>query len=460
MPIHMVILSSDLLFWLLLLGMGGSVLWLRRQEMMLRPWRQILASPVAVACLMVLLTYIGIAFLDSIHFRHAASGTQVYTTQSVLDWLLAPIADAHEKTYSSPFASTLYMQTVYKNAAGETVRGFAPLTHVYQATSSLDQTWHIMSRAFMGALLAAVIMIVPITLTLWVIAKTKSLSLRAYWHSLRSGQSRFAVHSCLFTVLVLAMLIGALLGLARQYHIFGTDKIGGDVFYETLKSIRTGVLIGSLTTVFMLPFALLLGMLAGYFGGWIDDVIQFVYTVLSSIPGVLLISAAILALQLFINQNPDMFPTLLARADARLLALCAILGIMSWTGLCRLLRAETFKLRELDFVTAAKSLGVRQSRILLRHILPNIFHIIIITIVIDFSGLVLAEAVLSYVGVGVDPTMMSWGNMINSARLELAREPIVWWPLIAAMIFMFVLVLALNLFADKVRDAFDPRMNA
>ena len=95
--------------------------------------------------------------------------------------------------------------------------------------------------------------------------------------------------------------------------------------------------------------------------------------------------------------------------------------------------------------------------ILLRHLLPNVMHLVLITVVIDFSGLVLAEAVLSYVGVGVDPAMISFGNMINGARLELAREPVVWWQLAAAFLFMFVLVLAANLFADQVRDALDPK---
>ena len=96
--------------------------------------------------------------------------------------------------------------------------------------------------------------------------------------------------------------------------------------------------------------------------------------------------------------------------------------------------------------------------ILGRHILPNVLHIVLIIVVLDFSGLVLAEAVLSYVGVGVDPSTISWGNMINGARLELAREPIVWWSLVAAFVFMFTLVLSANLFADAVRDAFDPRI--
>ncbi len=240
-------------------------------------------------------------------------------------------------------------------------------------------------------------------------------------------------------------------------HLLGTDKVGQDVLYLTLKSIRTGLLIGTLTTLIMLPAAILLGILAGYVGGWVDDVIQYLYTTLNSIPGVLLIAAAVLMMQVVIDTHPHWFATAAERADARLLALCAILGVTSWTGLCRLLRGETLKLREMEFVQAARAFGVTRMRIMLRHILPNVMHIVLIAVVMDFSGLVLAEAVLSYVGIGVDPNTISFGTMINAARLELAREPMVWWSLASAFTFMFVLVLAANLFADAVRDAFDPR---
>ena len=116
------------------------------------------------------------------------------------------------------------------------------------------------------------------------------------------------------------------------------------------------------------------------------------------------------------------------------------------------------KLREMDYVQAAQAFGVGHFKIIMRHLLPNVMHIVMISIVLDFSGLVLAEAVLSYINIGVDPSMHSWGNMINSARLEMAREPIVWWSLAAAFVFMFVLVLAANLLSDVVRDAFDPRL--
>jgi peptide/nickel transport system permease protein len=213
------------------------------------------------------------------------------------------------------------------------------------------------------------------------------------------------------------------------------------------------------TTLVTLPLALLLGIAAGYLRGWVDDLVQYIYTVLSSIPSVLLIAAAVLMMQVTIDNHPQWFDTSAARADLRLVFLCLILGVTSWTGLCRLLRGETLKLREQEYIQAAQAFGVSSFRILTRHIVPNVMHIVLISLVMDFSGLVLAEAVLSYVGVGVDPSMISFGTMINGARLEMGREPMVWWALAAAFGFMLVLVLAANLFADVVRDAFDPRLS-
>ncbi|MBL4638481.1 MAG: ABC transporter permease, partial [Proteobacteria bacterium] len=270
----------------------------------------------------------------------------------------------------------------------------------------------------------------------------------------------YPLRTLIFMLLALLVTVFNLTALSLDYHIFGTDKVGQDVFYQTLKSVRTGLVIGTLTTLVMLPLALFMGIAAGYFKGWIDDLIQYIYTTLNSIPGVLLIAAAVLMLQVYMNNHPENFVTIAERADMRLLFLCIILGMTSWTGLCRVLRGETLKLREADFVLASRALGTGSFKILHKHILPNLMHIIMIAVVLDFSGLVLAEAVLSYVGVGVDPSMISWGNMINSARLEMAREPVVWWSLTAAFISMFTLVLAANLFADVVRDAFDPRIQS
>ena len=174
-------------------------------------------------------------------------------------------------------------------------------------------------------------------------------------------------------------------------------------------------------------------------------------------PNVLLIAACVLMVQVYIDKHPDLFATGAERSDLRLFLLCAILGVTGWASLCRLLRAETMKLRELEYVQAATAFGVGHWRIMARHVIPNVMHLVLITTVLEFSGLILYEAVLSYVGVGVDPSMSSFGGMINLARSEMSRDPTVWWSFAAAFVFMVTLVLAANLFADGVRDAFDPR---
>ena len=225
-------------------------------------------------------------------------------------------------------------------------------------------------------------------------------------------------------------------------HLFGTDKVGNDVLYVAIKGIRTGMIIGGVTTLLVVPFAILFGVVGGYFGGWLDDIIQYIYTVLSSIPSVLLIVAFMIVFEPGLPQ------------------LCIIMGITSWTGLCRVLRGETMKLREMEYVQACEAMGVSKLRIMFSHITPNLMHIVLITAVLGFSGRVLSEAVLSYIGIGVGADTVSWGGMINDARMEMARNPVVWWKLFAAFIFMFGLVLPANLFGDALRDALDPRLRA
>ena len=223
-------------------------------------------------------------------------------------------------------------------------------------------------------------------------------------------------------------------------HLLGTDKVGNDVLYLAIKGVRTGMIIGGFTTMLVIPFAILFGVVAGYFGGWLDDMIQYVYTVLASIPSVLLIVAFMIVF------------------EPGLLQLCIIMGITSWTGLCRVLRGETMKLREMEYVQACEAMGVSRVRILWNHVVPNLMHIVLITAVLSFSGRVLGEAVLSYIGIGVGADTISWGVMINDARLEMARDPVVWWKLFAAFLFMVGLVLPANLFGDALRDALDPRL--
>lgn len=464
MDFKLVILPTDALIFLLVIAIVFFIFWSRRYEHLRAPWRQVFHSHVGMVAVVILLTYVIIGLLDSVHFRPAIVSDKNVTyysiqAKSLLDVVLSKLGEEDEESYSAPFATHLYSQGLIELPNGTFARGYPRLQYGGENLKNLnDKALDISLRIFQGFVVGILVWLVIAAILILLLSKSNQISFYKCLKKIFSGKTFIAWRALLITLAVILLIISICLTLAAEYHILGTDKVGKDVFYETLKSIRTGLIIGTLTTLFMLPFAIVLGTIAGYFGGWIDDTVQYIYTTLSSIPAVLLITAAILALQIFIENHAEAFPTLAIRADIRLLALCAVLGITSWTTLCRLLRGETLKLREADFITAATALGTRDYKIISRHILPNVMHIILITVVLDFSGLVLAEAVLSYVGVGVDPTTISWGNMINSARLELAREPIVWWPLLAAFIFMFTLVFSANLFADTVRDAFDPRI--
>ncbi len=219
-------------------------------------------------------------------------------------------------------------------------------------------------------------------------------------------------------------------------HLLGTDILGRDVLYLTLKGARVALLIGGVTSAIAIPLALFFGIGAGYFGGRIDDGVFFLISTLSAIPGLLLLIALIMVL----GQST--------------LSVCLALAVTSWVGFCRIARGETFKLRELEFVQAARSLGVSETRIIVRHILPNLIHLVVITYVLMFSGLVLSEAVLSWLGIGIEG---SWGQMIVQASDELSREPVVWWNLTAAGAALFGLILAVNFVGDAVRDVLDPR---
>ncbi|HLP97784.1 MAG TPA: ABC transporter permease [Sideroxyarcus sp.] len=444
-----VILWSDALVFLLLAAGGIAAWYIRRREHLLLPWRRVARSGVAMVSLLLLSLFLLVGFLDTLHYRSALpqanGGEKVYSPEvlSLFDTLVWPLRTHTEKTYSEPFALTLYAKESMADAQGNIVRDYPRLQ--YGGAHLADESQRdadVLTRALVGGGLGLLVGLLSFYLT--------HGTLRC-----ASGCDR----PVFIATLVLTILIGAIANLATVYHVLGTDKVGQDVLYLSLKSIRTGLIIGTVTTLVTLPLALFLGVAAGYFRGWVDDVIQYIYTVLSSIPSVLLIAAAVLMMQVTIDTHPDWFDTAAARADLRLVFLCLILGMTSWTGLCRLLRGETLKLREMEYIQAAQSFGVSSLRILTRHIMPNVMHIILIALVMDFSALVLAEAVLSYVGVGVDPSMISFGTMINAARLEMGREPVVWWALAAAFGFMLVLVLAANLFADAVRDAFDPRLN-
>lgn len=463
MSFKLVFLWTDVVLWILLAGLLGYIWGVRRDPALRGTWRRVFRTGAAMASCVILAAMLMVTMLDSIHFRRGlpavAGGVAAFDTrtESVLDVLLKPLIDSRENSYSSPLATHGFVKETVPpqpgararlDASGVPVlpkRAFPRLQHGGAGLKDPAADWagDVLLRVLGGVAVGAV---AATTLRRW--GRTRRLRepdmawLAAYWA---------AAALLMLTSLAMALSWG------QGYHVLGTDRTGNDILYISLKSIRTAFVIGSLATLATLPLALSFGIAAGYFKGWVDDVIQYIYTVLSSVPNILLIAACVLMVQVFLDKHPELFETGLERADLKIFLLCVILGVTGWAGLCRLLRAETLKLRELDYVQAATAFGVSPWRIMRRHILPNVMHLVLITTVIEFSSLILYEAVLSYVGVGVDPSMSSFGGMINQARTEMSREPVVWWSFASAFFFMVALVLSANLFADAVRDAFDPR---
>lgn len=463
-----VLLWTDILIYLLVLAVITYAWYVRGREHLRAPWRQVARNRIGMAAAVVLAAYIVIGLLDSIHFRPRTATAPdpaeapVYSTQiiSMFDYLVGPLRTRVEKTYSAPLAAYQYTKDVIELPDGSQVRDYPRLQYggAHLKDPGREHLPDVLKRTGIGLGKGLILWLALSALLVHRLALRAGVTFFVQLTEIVRRRTAIPWDVLIYTGGGLLMLAFVLIELSAVYHVLGTDKVGQDVLYLALKSIRTGLIIGTLTTLIMLPFAILLGIAAGYFGGLVDDIVQYTYTTLVSIPGVLLIAAAVLMLQVYMAVHAEDFASLEARADLRLLFLCIVLGVTSWTGLCRLLRGEALKLREIEYVQAAQALGVGHFTILMRHILPNVMHIVMITVVLDFSALVLAEAVLSYINIGVDPTMHSWGNMINSARLEMAREPVVWWSLAAAFFFMLGLVLAANLFADAVRDAFDPRL--
>ncbi|MBO9328876.1 peptide ABC transporter permease [Achromobacter sp. HZ01] len=455
-----VFLWTDIALWLMVLGAAAYAWRVRRSPNLRSTWARVARDTPAMCSAVVLAAFVAVGLLDSVHYRPQlppapgapADAAPVYApaVRSALDGLLAgTVLMRPEKTYSEPLAVRQFTKET-ELVDGKPVRDFPRLrgAGLHLEDPDRDRGGDLLRRLGLGLAGGLAVALAAAGVLYACLRRRRAAS---------GDHAGVPWGAMTLTFTLLCLAVGALAGLSSGYHALGTDRIGNDVLWQALKSIRTALVIGSLTTVAMLPPAIVFGIAAGYFKGRIDDAIQYLYTTITSIPGVLLVAACALMMQVYIDNNADLFDTSAARADLRLFLLCMILGFTGWAGLCRLLRAETLKLRELEYVQAARAFGVSHWRIMTRHLLPNVAHLVLITMVLEFSGLVLYEAVLSYLGIGVDPSMNSFGSMIDGARLEMSRDPMIWWNLMTAFIFMLALVLAANLFADAVRDAFDPR---
>jgi ABC-type dipeptide/oligopeptide/nickel transport system permease subunit len=220
-------------------------------------------------------------------------------------------------------------------------------------------------------------------------------------------------------------------------HWMGTDGLGRDVFRRLVQGTRIAFHVGIITSCIAIPIGVLLGLLAGYFGGRVDDFIVWLYSTFAAIPGLLFI----LAIAMVVGKG--------------LTGVFLGIGLTTWVGICRLVRAETMKHRERAYVQAARVLGFGAPRILARHILPNIFHIVIVTFTLRFPASVGTEVFMSFLGLGVQGEP-SWGLMLNSARTRLWQGA--WWEMTFVTLAVFLLVLAFNILGDQLRDALDPRL--
>ena len=431
-----VLLASDFLVWGTLFA-GLITLWLGLRRAF---WRQamlkIAADGKAMWSLGWLILLSSIVLIDSIHYR--VDDGQI---RAALDAACAPLLENTEQSYSAPFAYRAFTSQVVSTDEGP-MEVRPKLSYGGRSFDEVGSySGYVVARIFGSLVRGLLIGLIACAMSLLLLRRRKlsrvrKLGIAAFWISM-------------------SMVVVSIIHLSGEFHVLGTSKVGTSTLWVGLKSFRTAFIIGSLTTVIAAVPAVTFGLLAGYLRGWVDDLVQYVYTTLSSIPNILLISAAMLIVQTQLANSASE-----TVADQRLLFLCLVLGLSSWAGLCRLVRGEVLKLREIEYVQAATVMGVSKAKIMLRHLLPNVMHIVLIDMVLGFSALILTEAVLAYIGIGVHPATQSFGNMIVGAQEQLARSPAIWWNLLTAFVFLLVLVIPANLFGDAVRDALDPKLEA
>ncbi len=219
--------------------------------------------------------------------------------------------------------------------------------------------------------------------------------------------------------------------------LLGTDIFGRSILFKILVGTKTAMTIGFLVMLISIPIGLFFGSIAGYYGGKVDAGVMWIYTVLSSIPNLLLLIGISYAL------------------GKGLLSICVAMGAVGWVGLCRLIRGEVMKHKNLEYVLAVRLLGAGDMRIMFRHILPNVFHLAIISASLAMLSAIKSEVILTYLGVGIQ-NGASWGTMVADATGELVNG--IWWPLLGVSSAMFIILYALNVVGDALRDALDPKL--
>lgn len=231
----------------------------------------------------------------------------------------------------------------------------------------------------------------------------------------------------------------------------GTDSTGRDIFARIIYGGQISLFVGVTAVMLSVTLGTLIGGLAGYFGGWIDAILMRITESMLSIPQLFLL----IVLGKFIGRNIDSIDVFGKTVSGSVLIVIFVIGLTSWMFLARIVRANVLSLKEVDYVTVAKSLGASDLRIFFRHLMPNTMGVIIVSTTLGLASAILSEAYVSFLGLGIQPPTASWGNMLTAAQTFIQQGS--WWMWVFPSSFIIFTILCVNLVGDGLRDAFDPR---
>jgi len=313
----MLILWTDLLLWIMLIAGIVIAKQCHKRVNVREKWQAVFANPLAICAFVVMMSYLFVGLLDSVHFKHQSEKNQGVHVVSLLDKLTGFLGARMEQSYSEPLALTPFALTMSTDISDISSPEKAQrLKYVGVDLKGLSDRDTLVRTTVVYSFLLGLGGFFAVRF--WMQWRKNR---RHRSNNVISEKTALAWQGSFAFLLCVGFLF---FSLSSNLHVLGTDQIGMDIFYKVLKSIRTALIIGSVTTLLILPFAMLLGCASGYFGGWVDDVVQYLYTTISAIPGVLLIAAMILSLQIHMAAHPDAFGSMLEQADIRLLFLCAI----------------------------------------------------------------------------------------------------------------------------------------
>ena len=245
--------------------------------------------------------------------------------------------------------------------------------------------------------------------------------------------------------------LNARLSAPSSLHLLGTDSTGRDGFSRIVYGGQISLIIGFLAVVISVSMGTVMGGMSAYYGGWVDAILMRFTEAMLSIPQLFLL----IVLGKFLGRDIQTINLFGLSFSGSVGIVIVVIGLTSWMYLARIVRANVLSLKEMDYISAAKSLGASNSRIFFRHLVPNTLGIIIVSSTLGLAGAILQEAYVSFLGLGVQPPTASWGNMLTSAQSFIQRGA--WWMWVFPSLFIVFTILCINLLGDGLRDAFDPR---